>query len=100
MEKKMKINPYISLLVLLGVLLAACAPQVGAPQSGSPQAEAPQTQAPQTGGMEQTLYVGPQLVDCEGVAPQKCLQVKDSPDGEYRLFYDQIDGFEVEEGKE
>lgn len=106
----MKINPYISLLVLLGVLLAACAPQVGAPQAGSPQAEAPQTeapqaeapqtQAPQTGGIEQTLYIGPQLVDCVGVAPQKCLQVKDSPDGEYRLFYDQIEGFEFEEGKE
>ncbi|NTV37714.1 MAG: DUF4377 domain-containing protein, partial [Anaerolineales bacterium] len=96
----MKINPYISLLVLLGVLLAACAPQVGAPQSGSPQAEAPQTQAPQPGVTEQTLYVGPQLVDCEGVAPQKCLQVKDSPDGEYRLFYDQIEGFDFEEGKE
>jgi heat shock protein HslJ len=83
---------YITILVLLGVLLAACTPGLpgGSPQPGSPQ----------PGETVKTLYVGPQLVDCAGVAPQKCLQVKDSPDGEYRLFYDQIEGFEFEEGKE
>ncbi len=36
--------------------------------------------------------VGPQLVDCVGIAPQKCLVV----DGLY--FYDSIEGFEFEPG--
>lgn len=51
-------------------------------------------------GEEQTLFVGPELVECTGVAPQMCMQVKDTPDGEYRLFYDQIEGFIFEEGYE
>ena len=88
----MIVKRYSTIFVLLGVLLAACAPQLpgGSPLSGSPQPDS----------TEKTLYVGPQLADCVGVAPQKCLQVKDSPDGEYRLLYDQIEGFEFEEGKE
>ena len=47
-----------------------------------------------------TVFVGPTLVDCTGVAPQKCLQVKDSLDGEYELFYSGIDGFEFQPGYE
>jgi hypothetical protein len=35
-----------------------------------------------------TIYVGPQLVDCVGVAPQQCLLVKEDPQAEYTLFYD------------
>jgi len=45
-----------------------------------------------------TLYVGPEKVDCMGVAPMKCYQVTEDPDGEWQLFYDQIDGFEWESG--
>ncbi|MBP6468806.1 MAG: META domain-containing protein [Chloroflexi bacterium] len=55
---------------------------------------------PQPAGPEQTLFVGPNLVECTGVAPQTCMQVKDTPDGDYRLFYDQIQGFVFEEGFE
>lgn len=47
-----------------------------------------------------TLYVGPEEVECTGVAPQTCLQVKLSPDEEYGLFYDTINGFEFEPGFE
>jgi heat shock protein HslJ len=47
-----------------------------------------------------TAWVGPELVDCVGVAPQKCMQVKTNPDGEYTLFYDQIEGFDYQEGYE
>jgi heat shock protein HslJ len=47
-----------------------------------------------------TAWVGPELADCVGVAPQKCMQVKTNPDGEYTLFYDQIDGFDYQEGYE
>ena len=51
-------------------------------------------------GEQKTIYVGPELVDCVGVAPQKCMQVKENPEDEYILFYDQIEGFEYEEGFE
>ncbi|MCA9989502.1 MAG: META domain-containing protein [Anaerolineales bacterium] len=49
---------------------------------------------------EKTIFVSPTLVDCQGVVPQKCLQVKETPDGEYTLFYDTIEGFNFEEGYE
>ena len=45
-----------------------------------------------------TMYVGPELVECTGVAPQTCMQIKYSPDEEYQLFYGQIEGFTFEEG--
>lgn len=47
---------------------------------------------------EKTLYVGPSLVDCVGVAPMKCMQVKDNPEAEWTYFYDGIQGFTYEEG--
>ena len=51
-------------------------------------------------GEMKTVFVGPELVDCVGVAPQKCMLVKENPEYEYTLFYDQIEGFEYEEGYE
>jgi len=47
-----------------------------------------------------TMYVGPELVDCTGVAPQQCMQVKQDPSAEYTLFYGQIEGFTFEPGYE
>lgn len=49
---------------------------------------------------EMTLYVGPTLIDCQGATAQKCMQVKQNPDAEYEPFYDQIEGFDYEEGYE
>jgi heat shock protein HslJ len=49
---------------------------------------------------EQTLFVGPEQVDCTGVGPQKCLLVKETADAEYTYFYDSIVGFTWEEGFE
>lgn len=49
-------------------------------------------------GVEKNIYVGAQLVDCQGVGPMKCLQVKDAPEEEWRLFYGVIEGFTYEEG--
>ncbi len=45
-----------------------------------------------------TLYVGPAQVDCVGVGPRKCLQVRYSLADDYQLFYDDIAGFEYEPG--
>lgn len=47
---------------------------------------------------EKTLYVGPSLVDCVGVGPMKCMQVKDLPNAEWTYFYNGIQGFDYEEG--
>jgi heat shock protein HslJ len=53
-----------------------------------------------TGSQVVTVYVGPEVVDCEGEGPQTCLLVKTDPDGEYGLFYSSIDGFNYEPGFE
>ena len=44
------------------------------------------------------LWIGPERVECEGVAPMMCLQVAESKDGNYQLFYDTIEGFDYQEG--
>ena len=44
------------------------------------------------------LWIKPDLVDCVGEAPQKCMQVAEVEDGEHFFFYDQIIGFTFEEG--
>jgi hypothetical protein len=77
-----------SILIVVLALTAACVPiQPEAPGS------APDSQVV-------TLYVGPELVDCVGVGPMKCMQVKSDPNAEYEFFYSQIEGFEFEEGFE
>ncbi len=54
----------------------------------------------EAGGETITLYVGPELQDCVGVAPMQCMLVKENPDDEYQLFYSQIQGFTFEPGYE
>jgi len=44
------------------------------------------------------MWVGPERVECVGVAPMECLQVAYSEGGEPQLFYDAITGFEPEVG--
>jgi heat shock protein HslJ len=56
------------------------------------------TRASISAAREATFYVGPELVDCVGVAPMKCMLVKENPDGEYQFFYSQIEGFTFEPG--
>lgn len=69
---------FIGLLAASAIILSACKSQ--------PQSE------------ERSLFVGPIQVECEGVAPQLCMLVKDSPEDAYTLLYDQIAGFEFEPG--
>lgn len=47
-----------------------------------------------------TIHVGANLVDCVGVAPQKCMMVKESPSSEWTYFYGDIKGFDFEAGHE
>ena len=95
---KNKLSMLMILLAAGVMVLVACTG--GGAETPQPTDAAPE-QAAESGEAElKTIYVGASLVDCTGVAPQKCMQVKDSPDGEYTLFYDQIDGFTFEEGYE
>jgi hypothetical protein len=80
-------------------MVAACTPTSGAP--GGDIAE-PKAEMEEDASMTEvkTLFVGPELVECVGVAPQQCMQVKEDADGEYGLFYNQIEGFTFEPGFE
>jgi heat shock protein HslJ len=86
-------------MAILAVALGACAQQPApTPEPQPTPMPEPADMEPQ--GVEKTLYVGHKLVDCVGVGPQKCMLVKESPDAEYMMFYDSIEGFEYEEGYE
>ncbi len=50
------------------------------------------------GPVEKTLYIGAELVDCVGVAPMRCMQVKENPEDAYQFFYNEIEGFTFEPG--
>lgn len=44
------------------------------------------------------LYIADHLVDCEGVGKTKCMLIKEKIVDEWQTFYDQIEGFDYEEG--
>ena len=44
------------------------------------------------------LIVADHLENCIGVGPQSCMLVKENPEDGWTFFYDQIEGFEYEEG--
>lgn len=45
-----------------------------------------------------TLFVASQKVDCMGVAPQKCLQIRESSSQNWENFYGNIQNFDYQEG--
>jgi heat shock protein HslJ len=49
-------------------------------------------------GGTKILYVAHHLADCVGVGPMKCMLVRETPDAEWTMFYDKIQGFEYEPG--
>ncbi len=49
---------------------------------------------------EKTFIVASQTVDCTGVAPMKCLQVKEKQSDSWGNFYSNIEGFTYEPGFE
>ncbi len=46
------------------------------------------------------IYVAAEMKDCTGVAPMKCLQIRESKDEPWRLHYGGIIGFEPQPGIE
>ena len=77
-------------LAMAAIILAAlaCSASSGPDTPPAPPATKPAT----PNGTIQEVTVGPELVDCVGSHPQRCLVV----DGE--LFYDPIDGFRHQAG--
>lgn len=47
---------------------------------------------------EKILFVSDVKMDCTGVAPQKCLQIKEKESDNWTYFYNDIEGFDYEEG--
>ena len=60
----------------------------------------PAEQAAVEGAKTLTLFVGPEQVDCQGVAPQKCYLIKFDRNEEWTFLYDAIEGFTWEAGNE
>jgi len=87
---------------------AACGPSVPAAAPTEPEATssatapaaplptAPKAETPKPN--EKTLFVRESLVDCQGEAPMKCMQVRESESEEWTYFYAPIEGFEHQEG--
>lgn len=48
--------------------------------------------------IERVIYVAPNRLDCVGVTPQKCMLVRENPEDDWKLFYDEIEDFQYEEG--
>ena len=93
----------VTALVALALVVSACSAGVPAPAPAPvPAPEQPPQEPPVVAaeGEAVTLFVGPNRVPCTGVAPQACYQVRQSPDAEWTLFYDEIQGFEYEPGFE
>jgi heat shock protein HslJ len=51
-------------------------------------------------GPQKTIWVAGQKERCDAAGARECYLVKDSPDGEWTLFYDEIAGFDYDEGYE
>lgn len=47
---------------------------------------------------EQVIWIGPNVVDCMGEGPVKCMQIRWTEDGEWETFYDHVQGFQYEVG--
>jgi len=88
------LTPVMSLMLAVALFAVAC----GSDDVTTNEAAQPDPTAEQSVGSAderiETLWVGPQRVDCVGIAPQKCLQIKRAIDGQVEWFYDSIDGFE------
>lgn len=49
-------------------------------------------------GTVERWHIADALEDCVGVAPMKCMRIRRADNPEWELFYDNIDGFEWQEG--
>ncbi|ELZ5939308.1 DUF4377 domain-containing protein [Providencia vermicola] len=45
-----------------------------------------------------TFYIDSTLADCVGVAPMKCMKIKQNQQADWELFYGTIQGFDYQPG--
>ena len=83
-------------LVLI-VLLASCA---GADEMNLENGQQLDSEAVEneTTSTKVTMMVAPELADCVGEGPQKCMKIKYSQADDWQFFYSNIEGFDYEEG--
>lgn len=99
MKHKLSLYSVLALMIVMG-LLAACTPAGGQSQIEPTAAAEGIVVSDEAQPEIATLFVGPELVECTGVAPQNCMLVKRAVEEEYTFFYSQIDGFTFEPGYE
>ncbi|MCA9949427.1 MAG: META domain-containing protein [Anaerolineales bacterium] len=103
---KKNISLLMFIMLIASVLLAACAdlqPEVSESSTEDDTTTSGSESMPAETAVADnvvTWYIGPNMVDCEGEGPQKCLLVKENPEDDYLYFYSNIEGFEYEEGYE
>lgn len=85
-------------LLVAGLSLAACGNDATTATGSGTDDQTGSSTTTSTTDERKRLWIKPDLVECEGVAPQMCMQVAESEDGEYEYFYDQIEGFDFVEG--
>lgn len=95
----MRTRLFYFIAILLGLALTACATiePVGGPTTPSGDGDTLPADSASEATIE-TFFVGPERVDCVGVGPQECLQVRRGANAEFELFYDEISGFTFEPG--
>ncbi|WP_257266181.1 META and DUF4377 domain-containing protein [Endozoicomonas sp. ONNA2] len=49
-------------------------------------------------GVTRFIYVAPEKAPCTGLGPMECLQIRESEEAPWTLFYDNIEGFEFTPG--
>jgi heat shock protein HslJ len=105
-----KIVPII-ILLSMSIFTSGCDLTSAAPENAptpeipiedapaQPQEEIPDDSTDKTSEPEvKVIFIGPHQIECEGAGPQLCYQIKENPEDEWGIFYDQIEGFEWDEG--
>jgi len=85
---------WCSTLKIKALLFVALAALAGCSQEGTLMNQP----ANEKGGQTEVLLVNSALVDCVGVGPMKCMQVRRSAQQPWELFYTGIEGFTFEPG--
>lgn len=82
---------HLSAVAVTAILAVACGAtrEVAAPTGALPA---------ESGSTVKTLQVAPSRVACTGVAPQMCLQVRESAGAAWSLLYEEIAGFDYVPG--
>ncbi|MGL4649166.1 MAG: DUF4377 domain-containing protein, partial [Caldilineaceae bacterium] len=80
-------------MMVFALLVSACMPIQPTADGGAGETAADDPAASMAEGEIKTLFVNSERVECTGVGPMMCLQVRESQDADWQFFYSGIDGF-------